>query len=96
MKFQIWLQIFSCIFLCFLQFFESFSESKSFAHSFWAKWANRSGRSGQMSDHERFAQVAQKEWAIVSKSLRSLTFLAKNEWCAPKFFPIPGKMKEKT
>ena len=30
-----------------------------------------------MSDREQFAQVAQKEWAIVSKSLRSLT---KNEW----------------
>ena len=29
-----------------------------------------------MSDHERFAQVAQKKWAIVSESLRSLT---KNE-----------------
>ena len=43
------------------------------AHSFWAKWANRSSRSGQMSDRERFAQVAQKEWTIVSESLRSLT-----------------------
>ena len=26
-----------------------------------------------MSDRERFAQVAQKAWAIVSKLLRSLT-----------------------
>ena len=39
-------------------------------------WANRSGRSPKMSDHERFAQVAQRKWAIVSESLRSLT---KNE-----------------
>ena len=29
-----------------------------------------------MSDHERFAQIAQRKWAIVSKSLRALT---KNE-----------------
>ena len=39
-------------------------------------WANCSGRSPKMSDHERFAQVDQRKWAIVSKSLRSLT---KNE-----------------
>ena len=51
-------------------FFGSFFKN---AHSFWAKWANRSSRSGQMSDRERFAQVAQKEWTIVSESLRSLT-----------------------
>ena len=30
-----------------------------------------------MSDHEQFAQVAQKEWGIMSKLLRLLT---KNEW----------------
>ena len=51
-------------------------KKKSFAHSFWAKWANRPGCSGQMSDCEPFAQVTQKEWAIVSKLVRSLT---KNE-----------------
>ena len=35
-------------------------------------WANRSGRSEEMSDRERIAQVAQRKWATVSKSLRSL------------------------
>ena len=35
-----------------------------------------------MSDHERFSQVAQKKWAIVSESLRLLT---KNERIAPFF-----------
>ena len=50
---------------------------KRFAHFVWAKkWANRSGRSGIMSNRDRFAQVAQKESAIVNESLRSLT---KNE-----------------
>ena len=39
-------------------------------------WANRSGRSLKMSDHERFTQVAHQKWATMSKSLRSLT---KNE-----------------
>ena len=39
-------------------------------------WANRSGCSPKMSYHERFPQVAQRKWAIVSESLRSL---AKNE-----------------
>ena len=33
-------------------------------------------RSPKMSDHERFAHIAQRKWAIVSESLRSLT---KNE-----------------
>ena len=37
-------------------------------------WANRSGRSTKMSDHEQFAQIAQRKWAIVwtktSDSLR--------------------------
>ena len=47
-----------------------------FAQIKWAMWANRSFRSPKMSDHERFAQVAQRKWAIVSESLRSLT---KNE-----------------
>ena len=39
-------------------------------------WANCSVRSPKMSDHERFAQVARRKWAIVSELLRSLT---KNE-----------------
>ena len=39
-------------------------------------WANRLGHSPKMSDYEWFAQVAQRKWAIVSESLRSLT---KNE-----------------
>ena len=39
-------------------------------------WANRSGRSWNMSDHEWFAQVTQMKWAILSESLRLLT---KNE-----------------
>ena len=46
------------------------------AHQKWAMWENRSGYSPKMSDHEPFAQVAQRKWAIVSESLRSLT---KNE-----------------
>ena len=45
-------------------------------HQKWAMWANRSGRSPKMSDHEPFAQVAQRKWVIVSESLRLLT---KNE-----------------
>ena len=60
-----------CSFSSFFAVF--FKKSIRFAHSFWAKWANCSGHSGQMSDRERFAQVAQKAWAIVSKLLRSLT-----------------------
>ena len=70
-------KIFLIIF--FVRFLQYFLKSKSFAHSFWAKWANRSGCSGQMSDRKRFAQVAQKEWAIVSKLLRSLTKKWANE-----------------
>ena len=35
-------------------------------------WANRSGRSEEMSDRERIAQVAQDKWATMSDSLRSL------------------------
>ena len=34
-------------------------------------------RSNQMSDYERFAQIAQDKWATVSESLRSLET---NEW----------------
>ena len=42
----------------------------------WAMWANRSGCSSKMSNHERFAQVAHQKWATMRESLRSLT---KNE-----------------
>ena len=35
-------------------------------------WANRSGRSEEMSNHERFTQVAQRKWAIwANRSFRS-------------------------
>ena len=47
------------------------------AHQKWAMWANLSGRSPKMSDHEWLAQVAQRKWAIMSVLLRSLTH---NEW----------------
>ena len=49
-------------------------------------WGNRSGRSEEMSDHERIAQVAQDKWATVSDSLRSLmineqlSICSKNIW----------------
>ena len=46
------------------------------AHQKWAMWANRSGRSPKMSDHERFAQVAHQKWATMSEFLSLLT---KNE-----------------
>ena len=52
------------------------SESLRSAHQKWAMWANCSGHSTKMSNHERFAQVAQRNWAIVSKSLKLLN---KNE-----------------
>ena len=56
---------------------------RSFAHSSFAHllislksnerlWAIRSDRSRQMSDCEQIAQVAQRKWATVSESLRSL------------------------
>ena len=61
------------IFCTFLQFSGNFFlKSKRFAHSLWVKWANCSGRSGQMSDREQLTHFAQREWAIVSKSLTSL------------------------
>ena len=66
----------SLIFAHFLFFGERCEWIAHFAQIKWAMWANRSGRSPKMSDHERFAQVAQRKWAIVSESLRSLT---KNE-----------------
>ena len=35
-------------------------------------WANRSGRSRQLSDREQIAQVAHDKWMTLSDSLRSL------------------------
>ena len=46
------------------------------AHQNWAMWANCSGRSPKMRDHEQFTQVACQKWLTMSESLRSLT---KNE-----------------
>ena len=46
------------------------------AHQNRAMWANCSGRSQKMSDHDQFAQGAQRKWGIVSESRRLLT---KNE-----------------
>ena len=64
-------------------FFSEQSESiPHVAHQKWAMWANCSGHSPKKSDHERFAQFAQRKWKIVNKSLRSLT---KNEWIAHFF-----------
>ena len=61
----------------FLFFGEQCEWIAHFAPIKWAMWANHSFRSPKMSDHERFAKVAQMKWEIVSESLRSLT---KNEW----------------
>ena len=46
------------------------------AHQKWAMWADFSGHSPKMSNHERFAQVTHQNRAIMRESLRSLT---KNE-----------------
>ena len=53
------------------------------AHQKWASWANSSGRSPKMSDHEQFAQAAHQKWATMSKSLRSLI---KNEQMSESLF----------
>ena len=62
------------IFAHFLFFGERCEWSADFAQIKWTMWANRSGRSTKMSDHEQFAQIAQRKWAIVwtktSDSLR--------------------------
>ena len=63
----------SLIFTHFLFFGERCEWIAHFAQIKWAMWANCSGCSPKMSNHERFAQVAQRKWAIVSESLRSLT-----------------------
>ena len=66
----------SLIFALFLFLGEWCEWIAHFAQIKWTIWANISGRSPKMSDQERFAQVSQRKWAIVSESLRSLT---KNE-----------------
>ena len=48
-----------------------------FAHLLITHLLIHSFRSNQMSDCERFTQMAQDKWATMSESLRSLT---KNEW----------------
>ena len=50
---------------------------RSFPLFWWTMWANHSGGSPKICDHERFAQVSQIKWAIVSELLKLLT---KNEW----------------
>ena len=45
---------------------------KNLMHPNEQMWAIRLDRSRQMSDREQIAQVAQRKWATVSKSLRSL------------------------
>ena len=51
----------SFIFAHFLSFGEQCEWIAHFAQIKWAMWANRSGRSPKMSDHERFAQVAHQK-----------------------------------
>ena len=63
----------SLIFSHFFLFGEQFLWIAHFAQIKWGMWVNRSGPSPKMSNHEKFAQVAQRKWAIVSKSLRLLT-----------------------
>ena len=58
------------------------SDSVTIAHFLWAMWANTSGRSPKMSNHEGFAHIPQRKWAIMSESLRSLT---KNEQMSESF-----------
>ena len=48
----------------------------SFSVFLWVMWANHSGSSPKMSNHEQFAKVTHQKWATMSKLLRSLT---KNE-----------------
>ena len=47
-------------------------------------WANRSGRSRQMSDREQIAQVAHDKWVTVSDSLKKLcqkqSIRSENRW----------------
>ena len=62
-KISDWLKKKIFLIIFFVRFLQYFLKSKRFAHSFWAQWANRSGRSWQMRECERFAQVAQDKWA---------------------------------
>ena len=56
----------SLIFTHFLFFGERCEWIAHFAQIKWVMWANRSGRSPKMSDHERFAQVTHDKWANCS------------------------------
>ena len=79
----------SLIFAHFLFLGEWYEWIAHFAQIKWAMWENCSFRSPKMSDHEQFAQ---RKWAIMSKSLRSLTknermsesliFLSKSHICS--------------
>ena len=61
------------------------------AHQKWAMWANHSGGSLKMSNHERFANIAQSKWAGLGTCsfqknaifLRSFPFFIKerNDFC---------------
>ena len=64
----------------FLFFNEQCERIAQVAHKKLAMWANRSGRSPKMSDHEWFAQVAHQKWATMSESLRSLIFSQKTSY----------------
>ena len=55
-------------------------------------WANRSGRSEEMSDHERITQVAQEKWATVSDSIRSLKGNEQMSKSLQKFCLIKSKI----
>ena len=66
----------SLIFPHFLFFGERCEWIAHFTQIKWGMWANPSGCSPKMSDHEQFAQVAQRKWAIMSELLWLLT---KNE-----------------
>ena len=64
------------IFAYFLFFGERCAWIAHFTQIKWAMWADRSFHSSKMSEHERFAQVAQRKWVIVSELPRLLN---KNE-----------------
>ena len=80
------------IFERFYHFLKVFEKSKRFTHSLWAKWANRSGSSGQMSDYVWFAHFAQRDWAnegiacflANAHSLITRSFFCKKEQFAQK------------
>ena len=63
----------SLIFPHFLFFGKGCEWIAHFAQIKWVMLVNGPFRLPKMSDHERFAQVTQRKWVILSKSLRSLT-----------------------